>query len=269
VQLNGKEMSLDPGTKFCSFGLLNWRYSKVKGLRQREGKGTEIAESDLPTYNQAQIQRLARVRMTPEGKAEGTIKVGFYGMEAMEWRQVGGKTDDEGRKKLLEDGLKRWLPADSDVKLVNTPNWDATEEHLAAAFEVSCPLAVSAGKRWIIPVHLFQVNEKPRFSATDRTNAIYFDYLSREIDEVHVTLPADLEVESLPPSDEVRLDYALYRTTQKQQTGNEVVAVRDLAVGGLAFPPNMYKEIKGFFDKVKAGDDQPVLAKAAAHAELK
>jgi len=269
VQLNGKEMSLDPGTKFCSFGLLNWRYSKVKGLRQREGKGTEIAESDLPTYNQAQIQRLARVRMTPEGKAEGTIKVGFYGMEAMEWRQVGGKTDAEGRKKLLEDGLKRWLPADSDVKLVNTPNWDATEDHLAAAFEVSCPLAVSAGKRWIIPVHLFQVNEKPRFSATDRTNAIYFDYLSREIDEVHVTLPADLEVESLPPSDEVRLDYALYRTTQKQQTGNEVVAVRDLAVGGLAFPPNMYKEIKGFFDKVKVGDDQPVLAKAAAHAELK
>jgi len=31
----------------------------------------------------------------------------------------------------------------------------------------------------------------------------------------------------------------------------------------------MYKELKGFFDKVKAGDDQPVVAKAAAHAELK
>jgi hypothetical protein len=269
AQLNGKETYLDPGTKFCAFGLLNWRYSNVKGLRQREGKGTEIVQSDLPTYNQAQIQRLARVRMTPEGKAEGTIKVGFYGIEAMEWRQAGGKTDAEGRKKLLEDGLKRWLPADSEVKLVNTPDWDATEEHLAAAFEVSCPLAVSAGKRWIIPVHLFQVNEKPRFSATDRTNVIYFDYLSREIDEVHVTLPADLAVESLPPNDNVRLDYALYRTTQKQEAGNEVVAVRDLAVGGLAFPSNMYKEVKGFFDKVKAGDDQPVLAKAAAHAELK
>ena len=269
TQLNGKEIFLDPGTKFCAFGLLNWRYSNVKGLRQREGKGTEIAESDLPTYNQAQIQRLARVRMTPEGKAEGTIKVGFYGMEAMEWRQAGGKTDAEGRKKLLEDGLKRWLPADSEVKLMNTPDWDATEEHLAAAFEVSCPLAVSAGKRWIIPVHLFQVNEKPRFSATDRTNAIYFDYLSREIDEVHVTLPADLEVESLPPNDDVRRDYALYRTTQKQQAGNEVVAVRDLTVGGLGFLPDMYKDVKGFFDKVKTGDDQPVLAKAAAHAELK
>ena len=268
AQLNGKEMFLDPGTKFCSFGLLNWRYSEVKGIRQREGKGTEIAESDLPTYNQAQVQRLARVRMTSDGKAEGAIKIGFYGMEAMEWRQAGGRTDAEGRKKLLEDRLKRWLPADSEVKLVNTPDWDATEEHLAAVFEVSCPLAVSAGKRWIIPVHLFQVNEKPRFSATDRTNAIYFDYLSREIDEVHITLPPELAVESLPPSDNVRQDYAVYRTTQKQE-GNEVVAVRDLAIGGLAFPSNVYKEVKGFFDKVKAGDDQPVLAKAAVHAELK
>jgi hypothetical protein len=89
------------------------------------------------------------------------------------------------------------------------------------------------------------------------------------MDEVHVTLPAGLEVESLPPNDEVRLDYAIYRTTQKQEPGNAVVAVRDLAIGGLAFPLDKYKEIKGFFDKVKAGDDQPIVVKAATHAELK
>jgi hypothetical protein len=89
------------------------------------------------------------------------------------------------------------------------------------------------------------------------------------VDEVHVTLPAELEVESLPPNDEVKLDYAIYTTTQKRESGNTVATVRDLAIGGLAFPPKMYKEIKGFFDKVKAGDDQPVVAKAAAHAELK
>jgi hypothetical protein len=269
AQVNGKEIFLDPGTKFCPYGLVNWRYSGVQGVRQREGKGTEIAQSALPEYKQAMIQRLAHVRMMPDGKAEGTVKVGFYGQEAMERRREGGKTDAEGRRKLLEDEMKSWLPADSDTKLTNTPDWDATEGHLAAEFAISCPLAVGAGKRWLVPVHLFQVNEKPRFSASERMNAVYFDYLSREIDEVHVAMPAELEVESLPPSDNVQLDYAIYRTTQKQEPGNAVVTVRDLAIGGLAFPPNMYKEIKGFFDKVKAGDDQPVVAKAAAHAELK
>jgi hypothetical protein len=269
TQLDGKEAFLDPGSKFCPYGLLDWRYSNVRGVRQKEGKGTEIVQSSLPDYNQAMLQRMARVQMTPDGKAEGTLKVGFYGLEAMEWRREAGKTDAEGRKKLLEDEVKHWLPADSDATLLNTPDWDATEGHLATEFKISCPLAVGAGKRWIVPVHLFQVNEKPRFSASERTNAIYFDYLSREIDEVHVTLPPELEVESLPPAENVRLDYALYKTNQKQETGNGVMAVRDLTMGGLAFPPNLYKEIKGFFDKVKAGDDQPVVAKAAAHAELK
>jgi len=207
--------------------------------------------------------------LTPDGKAEGTVKVGFYGQEAIERRREGGKTDAEGKKKLLEDEVKRWLPADGDVTLTNTPDWDATEGHLATEFKISCPLAVGAGKRWIVPVHLFQVNEKPRFSASERVNAIYLDYLSREMDEVHVTLPTDLEVESLPPNDDVRLDYALYRTIQKQESGKAVVAIRDLAIGGFAFPPEKYKEIKGFFDKVKAGDDQPIVVKAATHAELK
>jgi len=269
VQLNGKDAFLDPGSKFCPYGLLDWRYSNVRGVRQREGRGTEIVQSSLPDYNQAMLQRLARVQMTPDGKAEGTLKAGFYGLEAMERRREAGNTDAEGRKKLLEDEVKRWLPADSDVTLINTPDWDATEGHLAAEFKISCPLATGAGKRWIVPIHLFQVNERPRFSASERTNSIYFDYLSREIDEVHVTLPPDLEVESLPPGENVRLDYALYTTNQKQESGNAVMAVRDLTLGGLAFPPNMYKELKGFFDKVKAGDDQPVVAKAAAHAELK
>lgn len=269
AQLNGKDVFLDPGTKFCPYGLINWRYSGVHGVRQQEGKTTEIAESGLPDYKQAMIQRLARLQLTPDGRAEGTIKVGFYGQEAMERRREGGKTDGEGRKKLLEDEIKDWLPADSDVMLTNTPDWDATETHLATEFKISCPLAVGAGKRWIVPLHLFQVNEKPRFSASERINAIYFDYMSREIDEVHLTMPAELEVESVPANDEVRLDYAIYRTTQKQEPGNSVITVRDLAIGGLAFPPQMYKEIKGFFDKVKSADDQPVVAKAAAHAELK
>jgi len=269
TQLNGKEVFLDPGTRFCPYGLLDWRYSKVQGVRQREGKDTEIVETSLPDYSQASIERLARVQLTPDGKAAGTIKVGFYGLEAMERRREGGKTDAEGRKKLLEDEVKRWLPPDSEATLTNTPNWDATDGQLAAEFKISGPLAVGAGKRWIVPVHLFQVNDKPHFSASERTNSIYFDYPSREIDEIHVTLPPEFAVESLPPSDTVQLDYARYKTIHKQEAANSVMTVRDLIVGTLAIPPNKYKEIKGFFDRVKAEDDQPVVAKAAAHAELR
>jgi hypothetical protein len=132
----------------------------------------------------------------------------------------------------------------------------------------SSPLATGAGKRWLIPVHIFQVNAKPVFPASERVNPVYLWYRSREIDEVHITLPAALEVESLPPNDSVKLDYALYATVQKQESANTIMARRDVVMGGIAFPPNIYKEIKGFYDKVKAGDDQEMIAKGAAHAEV-
>jgi hypothetical protein len=116
-------------------------------------------------------------------------------------------------------------------------------------------------------VHIFQVNQQPRFSSSKRLNAIYFYYLTRQLDEVHIALPPDLQIESLPPADNVRLDYALYTTDQKQDSPNGIVARRDLVLGGIAFPAHMYKEIKGFFDKVKIGDDQEAIVKVAMHAE--
>jgi hypothetical protein len=269
VQLGDKDVFLDPGTKFCPYGLLDWRYSGSKGLRQSASKGTEIAESPLPDYTQAQILRLARVQLSDDGKVEGTIKIGFYGLEAMKRRQQAYISDAEGRKKMLEEEIRSWLPGNSDVELVGAPNWDDTEPHLATEFKISSPLALGAGKRWLIPIHIFQVNDKPVFSTSTRVNPIYFWYLTRQIDEVHITLPASLEVESLPNNDSIKLDYAIYATTQKQESANSIVARRDLVMGGLAFPTTMYKELRDFYDKVKVGDDQQVILKGAAHAEVK
>ena len=124
VQLGGKDVFLDPGTKFCPYGLLDWRYSGSKGLRQNANNGTEIAESPMSDYSQAQILRAAHLQLTADGKVEGTIKIGFYGLEAMDRRQKANATDAEGRKKMLEDEIRSWLPGNTDVVLAGTPNWD-------------------------------------------------------------------------------------------------------------------------------------------------
>jgi len=269
VQLGGKDVFLDPGTKYCPYGLLNWRYSGSRGLRQSPGKGTEIAETPLSDYSQAVILRGAKVQLTEDGKVEGSVKVGYYGLEAMGRRQKANATDAEGRKKMLEDEMRGWLPGNSEVSLVGSPNWDETEPHLATEFKISSPVAVGAGKRTLVPVHIFQINDKPVFSASNRVNPIYFWYLTRQADEIHITLPASLEVESLPANDSVKLDYAVYSTIQKQEAPSSIMARRDLIMGGMAFPTNKYKELKDFYDKVKTGDDQQMILKGSAHAEAK
>ena len=148
LQLGGKDVFLDPGTKYCPYGLLDWQYSGSQGLRQSASKGTtEFAASPLSDYGQAEIMRLARLQLGEDGKAEGTIKIGFYGLEGMDCRQQASLTDEAGRNRLLEDEVRKWLPDNSEVTLTGAPNWDETEPHLATEFKISVPLATNAGKR--------------------------------------------------------------------------------------------------------------------------
>jgi hypothetical protein len=266
AQLDGKDVFLDPGTRFCPYGITDWRYSSLQGLRQVEGKGAEIKDTPLSTYNQAMVTRFARLKVNDEGRAEGTLGVAYYGLEAMDRRQQGARTDDEGRKQLLEDELKSWLPGDSEVSLTKPPEWDKTEEPLIAAFNIKCPIMINAGKRGLIPLHPFQFSSRPRFSAAQRVNAVYFYFPSREIDEIHLTLPPSVQVESLPANDVQKLEYALYKTEQKPEGANGIFVLRDLVMAGMVFPATIYPEVKGFYDKVKAGDDQQVVLKAATHA---
>ena len=266
VQIDGKDVFLDPGSKFCPYGVLNWRYSGSKGVRQSPGKGTEFALAPASEYKQAITVRVAHVALNDHGTIDGTVSVAFYGIEAMNWRREGSRTDVEGRKKLLEDELQHWLPGNSEITLTKSPQWDKTEGPVVAEFKISSPAAVSAGHRLLISPHIFQVNNRPAFPAAQRTNAIYFDYPSQEVDEVHISLPPNAEIESLPGNDSIKLEYALYATQQKQEAANAIFCRRDFIIGGVLFPVSEYTHLKDFYDKVKTADEQQVILKAASHA---
>src|SRR5262249_34270221 len=201
VKLDGKDVFLDPGTKFCPYGITDWRFSAIKGLRQMEEKGTEIIETPVSNYNQAMVTRFARLKLSKDGRAEGGLGVSYYGLEAMERRREGGNTDAEGRKKLLEDEVKSWLPADSEANLIKPPEWDKTTEDMSAQFQIETPMIIGAGKRLLLLLHPFEFNSRSRFASSQRSNAIYFYYPSREIDEIHVTLPTGIDIENLPSDD--------------------------------------------------------------------
>lgn len=261
VQLGGKDVFLDPGTKFCPYGIVDWRYSGVSGLRQSGGKGADMAETPSPDYKQAVQTRMANVSLDEHGMLTGTVNLMFKGTAAMIRRQEAGKTDAEGRKKMLEDELKEILPGNAEVTLTNPPDWENTETPLIAGFQITCPLAIVAGKRLMVAQHLFQVNERPRFSAAERHNAIYFYFPWQEADEVHMKIPAGMEIESLAPNDEVKLGYAFYHAQQRREAPDKIYSRRDFIMAAGLFSPEQYHEVKGFFDKVKADDDQPALVR--------
>jgi len=263
VQIEGKDVFLDPGTKFCPYGIVDWRYSGVEGLRQ-SGGGADVIQTPSPGYAQAVSTRNANVSLDEHGTVTGTVSLVFKGLAGMQRRQDAAKTDADGRKKLLEDELRELLPGNSEVKLINSPDWDGTENPLTAEFRISSPFAVAAGKRLMLAQHLFQMNDKARFPATSRKNAICFHYPWQEADEVRIQIPAGMEVESLAPGDTVKLGYAFYRADQKQEAPNRIYSRRDFIMAAGILLPEQYQEVKGFFDKVKSDDDQPALVRLSS-----
>jgi transglutaminase-like putative cysteine protease len=268
VTLDGKDVFLDPGTKFCPYGMLPWQYTATEGIRETD-HGTEIAQTPEPDYKNAITERIAKLSLDDNGAISGPLKVEYLGEDAMLHRQNALRTDTEGRKKDLEDEVKAWLPAGGEVKLLQEPDWNATSNEFMAVFHISTPVAASAGKRVLLPAHVFQINEKPMFTAATRVNGIYLYYPSREVDQVSITLPSDLEVETLPQPDTERLQrYALYKSEwiQDLKQPKTITVVRDLANADYAFPVTDYPTLKDFYDKVKSGDEQQAILKVNANA---
>jgi hypothetical protein len=265
VNIDGKEVALDPGTKFAPYSTINWRYTGSRGLKQNAAGKVELAESPAPTRGGDAIQRAGTFKLSEQGEAEGTLLVRFYGQEALARRIEGSRTDDAGRRKILEDQIKEWLPANAEVTVAKDANWTEYDKPLSAEVKISAAILSRAGKRVMMPTDFFVVNRPAMFTHNERFNIVYFHYPPREVDSIKIILPASLEVESLPQPTANKIDYAAYSIRQSQ-SANVINAERNVELGGLVFPVSMYKELKGFYDKVKEGDDQQVVLRSAVHA---
>lgn len=258
---DGKELFLDPGAGKCPFGLLEWRRTASAGVRQRSGGGTEIAQTPPPNYNDAMRQRIAILKLEHDGTAKGNIVLFWVGQEGLQRRSDGAQTDEAGRKKAAEDELKALLPPTALVKLDSLTAWDDPSQPLKAVFSVELPgYAASTGKRLLLPSGLFLT--KPIFLHAERKNPVYFDYPYRLIEKVQITLPSDVQVESLPQSEPVKADFGIC-SIQRTAKGNMLEIFRDFAIGGMSFPLTEYPKLKSFFEKVRTNDDEQITLQTA------
>lgn len=268
VQLKGADLLLDPGTKFCPFGSLRWFRTATQGLLLTN-KGGVMVNVPLATQAKAVLERTANVAIDPDGTARGDVTVRYSGYEALERRLEALQTDEAGRKKNLEDELTQWLPNGAVVKLKDAQPWESAEEPLEAHFTVTIPsYASSAGKRLLAPNYLFRTLQKDAFARQERKYPVYFRYAFAEIDNVSVRIPSGLTMESLPQQQDASLPYARYQSLVKFE-GQQISTRRALLLGQNFFPLEKYQELKDFFDKVQAGDEQQTVFQGGTQSAQK
>jgi hypothetical protein len=235
----------------------------TEGIRQTQGGGTELSLTQTIGYKDAVTKRIGRLTLSDDGSLRGKVAMAWTGTEALDHRLSGLRTDEAGRKKELEDELKRLLPSGATVHFDSASGWEDPEKQLVAWFAVDVPsFASSAGKRTLVPTALFEANERQPFGGGERKNPLYFSYPYFTIDDVQITVPQNLHLENLPQTPPVQTDFAFYQA-KRTATGNVLAFSRDFAMGSIGFRPEEYGDVRKFFAGVTAGDSEQAILTSA------
>lgn len=267
ISQGGKDIYLDPGTKFCPYGYLRWVRTSAMGIKL-DKKGGSFVTAPAAPYDQATTRRTADMALNAGGTLNGTITVKFEGGEALEHRLDEMDSDEAGKKKDLEDEVQRWLPTGAVIKLDKVEGWEASDGPLTASFSVEMPgYASFVGKRLLLPAYLFQAKQMDAFKLSERKFPVYFPYAFSESDRVNIKIPDGYSLETVPQQQSARLGYAAYQNLV-QFDGKRLVTQRVLQVNGIFFKVELYPEVKDFFGKVQAGDEQQaVLSGGSTNAQ--
>lgn len=258
VNVAGTELYLEPGAKFCPYGMVRWTHTGTDALKL-EKKGGAFVKIPTNKYDKAVTHRSAVVSVAENGDLKGEITLEFKGLDALQHRLDAIDEDEAGRKKSLEDELSDSLPNGASVKAVDVQGWNATEDPLVAKFQVEIPsYASAAGKRFIVPSYLFRVKQNAAFKQNERKYPVYFPYPFSENDEVSIKVPAGFSVESVPSGQEARLPYAGYQSVFSFD-GSQLIMQRQLLFNAFYIELSRYAEVKGFFTKVQTGDEQQAI----------
>ena len=155
--------------------------SRVYGWRRRWHLDSDSRAGQFPS----QVQRKAALKLDPTGDLEGELTVTFTGLEGLRRRVEERNEDDVARRMYLEQEVQQYIPAASEVKLSNNPDWENSAGALVAEFGLKIPGWVSRGGRLALcPVGLFGATEKHLFDHSERTYPIYFEFPAQRVDDV-------------------------------------------------------------------------------------
>jgi hypothetical protein len=258
VKLNGKDVYLDPGAAFTPFGLLPWVETGVQG-RRLDKEGGAWVQTTLPESSESRIERRASLKLSDTGDLEGKLTVTFTGLEAL-WRRLDERNVDETeRKQFLEGQVKEFIPAGSEVELVNRPEWTSSAPGLLAEFNVKVPgWASGAGHRALLPVGLFSASEKHLFDHASRVHPIYVEFPCQKVDDVTIEIPPGWQVISLPPG-QSQLGHVVEYTLKVENDKGRLHLARTLNVDFLLLETKYYTALRNFFQVVKTADEEQIV----------
>jgi Domain of Unknown Function with PDB structure (DUF3857)/Transglutaminase-like superfamily len=269
VSAGGKEVMLDPGEKMCPFGMLGWSHASAQGVRQNAG-GPEMVTTPEQAYSSNVLRRTGDIAVDPQGAITGDIQVVMAGQEALQWRQIALEVDETELKKQFNENLEQTVPASIEAHVDHFLGLDEPDRNLMAIVKVRGQLGTATAKRLILPGFFFETRaNEPFTSQAERLEPVDMHYGEQLTDQLTYDLPTGFSIEGAPQDAKLSWEgHALYVVKTKTDPGQIIVA-RVLARAMTFAKPDEYQDLRGFYQKVAAADQEQIVLSSAPGAKGK
>lgn len=259
----GKQIYLDPGEKMCPFGLLHWRHSGATGIRQ-SAHGLEMTTTAEQNYLANTVNRTGSVDVDQHGGVTGSFNFVFSGQAALRWRQEALRNDLSEVKRQFDEQLKSEFPSGVEAHVDHFLGLDRYDSNLIAAVRIDGRLGSAMADRLVLPAFFFTSLAPTGFVREEkRQTPVDMRFGDTVIDDVTYHLPPGYTVEGAPEDTSISWpNHAIYTAQIKSDPG-QIDLVRSFARGFSLSPPTEYQDLRGFFQKVAASDQQQIVLNRA------
>jgi ribosome modulation factor len=263
LSTGGKEIFLDPGEKMCPFQTVGWRHSGAGGVRQ-SASGRSVEMSPFQSYPDNKTRRIGEVNVDAHGAMKATFRIVLIGQEALRWRQTAIRNDEAEVKKQFDHWLESMIPEGIEAHVDSFNGLDDPYVNLIAFVKAQGNLGAATPKRLLLPGFFFETNSVHPFVAQDkRQEAVDMHYGSMVTDEVTYFLPEGFTLEGAPQDAKITWPEHAVLVNKTVAAPGKITVARQLARAFTDAKPEEYQDLRGFYQKVAAADQQQLVLTTA------
>jgi len=260
---DGKSIVLDPGEKMCPFLTVHWKHSGATGIRQSPD-GRSVAGSPLEPYTANTLLRIGDVTLDEHGAVTGNFRFVMTGQEALRWRQAALENDLDEVKKRFDNWLQPIFPDGVEAHIDHFIGLDDPNVNLIAFVKANGTLGSATSKRVLLPGFFFETRgSHPFVDQEKRLESVDMHYADQVTDQVAYHLPPGLAVEGAPQDAKITWAGHAALATKTVPASGEITIARQLVRGFTFAKPEEYQDLRGFYQKIAAADQQQLVLTAS------
>jgi hypothetical protein len=266
LSTGGKEIVLDPGEKMCPFQMVNWRHSSAGGIRESE-TGPAAGTSTVQAYPDNKTLRIGDITLDAHGAVTANFRIVMTGQEALRWRQAALRNDKDEVNKQFDEWLRSIIPDGVEAHIDSFTGLDDPYSNLIAFVKAQGNIGTATSKRLILPGFFFETRgAHPFVEQEKRQESVDMQYGSIITDQITYHLPTGFTVEGAPQDAKIAWPEHAILIDKTVATPGQIAIARQLARAFTLAKPEEYQDLRGFYQKVAAADQQQLVLSATPPA---